>query len=247
MIRYIIFLVALVLASCSAGINRKQTVQPGKTETVVTNTEGKGPEITVDFYRGKSFYYPLMAIWVEDEGGKYIQTLFLARSVATGTFKYGIQENNKWVPAPKRAPQTLPYWAHKRGVLASDGLYMPEPGNPVPDAYSGATPTAGFTLISKADTRLPGKYKVMLEVNQNWDWNDYWTNDKFPGDDYYKMSCQPALVYEAVIDSRSTGSFYKMRPVGHSHYSGKTGELFPDLSTLTTALQIADSIVVKVK
>jgi hypothetical protein len=124
---------------------------------------------------------------------------------------------------------------------------MPEPGNPVPDAYSGATPTAGFTLISKADTRLPGKYKVMLEVNQNWDWNDYWTNDKFPGDDYYKMSCQPALVYEAVIDSRSTGSFYKMRPVGHSHYSGKTGELFPDLSTLTTALQIADSIVVKVK
>jgi len=35
--------------------------------------------------------------------------------------------------------------------------------------------------------------------------------------------------------------------VGHSHYSGKTGELFPDLSTLTTALQIADSIIVKVR
>jgi hypothetical protein len=38
-----------------------------------------------------------------------------------------------------------------------------------------------------------------------------------------------------------------MVPVGHSHYSGKTGEIFPDLSTLTTALRIADSIIVRVK
>jgi hypothetical protein len=61
------------------------------------------------------------------------------------------------------------------------------------------------------------------------------------------MSCQPALVYEAKIDSDSSKDSYHMKPVGHSHYSGKTGELFTDLSTITTALHIADSIVVKVK
>lgn len=247
MLRYIIIFTTLVLTSCSAGKNRKQPVPPMETENVVTNSEGKGPEIIVDFYRGQSFYYPLMAVWIEDEEGKYVQTLFVARSVATGTFRYGKQVDGKWITATKRAPQTLPYWAHKRGVVASDGLFMPEPKNPVPDAYSGATPTNGFTLISKADGELPGKFKVMLEVNQNWDWNEYWTNDKFPGDEYYKMSCQPAVVYETVIDSKIRERSFKMNPVGHSHYSGKTGELFPDLSTITTALQIADSIVVRIK
>ncbi len=183
MIRYIFIFLVPVILSCSSGFKRNQTVNSGKNETVITNTAGKGQEITIDFYRGKYFYYPLMAVWLEDESGKYIQTLFVPRSVATGTFRYGRQEKNKWVEAPKRAPQTLPYWAHKRGVVASDGLFMPEPGNPVPDAYSGATPVTGFTLITKADNRP----------------------------------------------------------------SGETGELFSDISTLTTALQIADSIVVRIK
>ena len=47
---------------------------------------------------------------------------------------------------PKEHLRHLPYWSHKRGVIASDGLYMPEPENPVPDAYSGATPVKGFVL-----------------------------------------------------------------------------------------------------
>jgi hypothetical protein len=98
-----------------------------------------------------------------------------------------------------------------------------------------------------ADNPLPDKFKVMLEINQNWDWNEYWTNNKYPDDENYKWSCQPALVYEAAIDLKSLQDSYKMNPVGHSHYSGKTGELFTDLSTLTTALQIADSTIVKVK
>jgi len=243
----IITTLVLLLASCSAGLNRKKTTAPESREAITSNENGKGPQITVEFYKGKSFYFPLMAIWIEDENGKYVQTLFVARSVATGIFLYGKQENNKWIPGAKRQPQAVPYWAHKRGIRASDGLYMPDADNPVPDAYSGATPVTGFTLVSKADGSLPAKYKVMLEINQNWDWNEYWTNDRYPDDEHYKMSCQPALVYESIIDSESPKNSYPMKPVGHSHYSGKTGQLFTDLSTITTALHIADSIVVKVK
>jgi len=237
----------ILLVSCSSGINRQKSAVNEERDKIVANQSGKGQEITVDFQKGKSFYYPLMAVWLEDENGKYIQTLYVARSVATGIYKYGKQENNKWVTAPKRAPQTLPYWAHKRGVLASDGLYMPEPSNPVADAYSGPTPVKAFTIISKADNLLSGKIRVLLEINQNWDWNEYWTNDKYPDDENYKMSCQPAVVYEVVVDTGNPDATYKMVPIGHSHYSGKTGELFTDLSTLTTALQIADSIVVRIK
>jgi len=244
-----IFILSLVIIAeaCSSGtMNRNSQASEDKI-LISSNTSGKGPEIVIDLTKGPSFYYPLLAVWIEDSDGKYIQTLYVAESVGKGVFIYGKPENNKWVRSAKRAPQTLPYWAHKRGIIASDGLYIPDSLTAVPDAYSGATPVSGFMLSSRADYELPENYRIMLEINQNWDWNEYWTNDKFPDDQNYKMSCQPALVYSAEINSRSLKDSYNMKPVGHSHYSGKTGELFTDLSTMTTALQIAGSIVVKIR
>ncbi|MCU0363413.1 MAG: DUF2271 domain-containing protein [Bacteroidales bacterium] len=245
--RIYIIPVLLLIASCSQGKLKKTSSADQVPEVLNTNSGGSGPSITLELYRGKSFYYPLMAAWLEDEGGRYIQTLYVARSVATGVFSYGKQEGNKWVSAEKRAPQTLPYWAHKRGIKAADGLYMPDEKSPVPDAYTGATPLTSFILNSKSDTDLPPVFRVKFEINQNWDWNEYWTNDKYPGDENYMMSCQPALVYEALFDKGKSPQRIRMEPVGHSHYSGKTGELFTDLSTLTTALQIADSIIVSIR
>lgn len=244
-----IFIIISVLGLVACGTSR-ESVLKGQADSkfeFTTNSSGNGPSITVDFRKGESFYYPLLAIWIEDTEGRYIQTLYVARSVATGVFKYGVQEKGKWVEGPKRAPQTLPYWAHKRGIKASDGLFVPEPSSPVADAYTGATPTTGFILNSKADNRLPEKFRVMLEINQNWDWNQYWTNSRYPDDQNYLMSAQPAVVYKALIDGSQPEASYLMKPVGHSHYSGKTGELFTDLTTLTTALTIADSIIVRVK
>ena len=242
-----ILLIAFIIAGCSSATVRNDNREQDQPSTVYANRNGKGQEISIQLFKGKSFYYPLMAAWLEDGEGNYIQTLYVAESVAKGTFKFGKEEGGNWVAGPKRAPQTLPYWAHKRGVKAADGLYVPDPENPVADAYTGATPTDNFILITKADKELPRNFRVMFEINQNWDWNEYWTNDKYPGDKYYLMSCQPALVYEALIDINTLSKPVKMRPAGHSHYSGMTGELFADLSTLTTALQIADSVVVTVR
>lgn len=247
MTRIIILGILFTLGACSAGTMKKHAAEHDEPATLVSNPDGKGPEITVFLKKGKSFYFPLFAIWLEDEDGKYLQTLYVARSVGTGYFKYARQEGNKWISGTRRAPQTLPYWSHKRGVMASDGLYVPDSQSAVPDAYTGATPVTSFRLTSHADGKLPEKYSVMLEINQNWDWNEYWTNDKFPGDENYKMSCQPALVYKAAIDAGKPQQSYTMKPIGHSHYSGLTGELFTDLSTLTTALEIADSIIVTVR
>jgi len=245
--RILISTIAVLLASCTTGSLKKQNRLPEEVTTVETNSEGKGPGIIVEVKKGESFYYPLFAIWLEDSEGNYIQTLYVARSVATGVFRYARQEGNRWISDVKRAPQTLPYWAHKRGISAADGLFVPDSETAVPDAYTGATPITGFILNSRADSQLPAKFRVMLEINQNWDWNEYWTNDKFPGDDNYRMSCQPALVYEAVIDSSDPSREWQMKPIGHSHYSGKTGELFTDLSTLTTALDIVASASVRIR
>ncbi len=246
MMKYTAVIFSIMLAACSATPSATQLSQRQKFTDVVTNTSGTGPLIEVKFYGGMALYYPLMAIWLEDEQGGYIQTLFVPKAIATGVFKYGSNATGRWKEAARRAPQTLPYWSHKRDIVASDGLYMPDPENPVPDAYSGATPTTSFTLTARADEPLPPKFRVMFEVNQNWDWNEYWTNDKFPGDNNYLYSAQPAVVYESIVDQKNLQDKYIMRPVGHSHPSGQTGELFTDLSTLTTALQIADSIVARV-
>ncbi len=245
--RILIIFVAIALGACSAGSMKKQSELKDVQTALSTNAEGKGPEIIVDLRKGESFYYPLFAIWLEDTDGRYIQTLYVAKAVGTGYFKYAKQEGNKWIGGVKRAPQTLPFWSHKRGIKAADGLFVPDAESVVPDAYTGATPITSFVLTSRADGPLPDKYKVMLEINQNWDWNEYWTNNKYPDDENYRMSCQPALVYEAVINTKVPQDYYLMNPVGHSHYSGKTGELFTDLSTLTTALKIVDTVTVRVR
>lgn len=237
-----ILVILSLSASCSLRSGRSDTSAEEEIYYFTQNEESEGPWITVDFKRGESFYYPLMAIWLEDLEGNYIQTLFVPQSVATSVFRFGEVKDGKWEAGVRRWPQTLPYWAHKRNIRASDGLYMPDPDKPVPDAYSGATPVTGFVMSARADDPIDRPVNVMLELNQNWDWNEYWTNDKFPGDEYYQRSCQPAVVYRATVDPAMPGMKLLMKPIGHSHPSGSTGELFNDLSTLTTALTIADSI-----
>lgn len=212
-----------------------------------TNPEGSGQALEIEFLRGKAHYFPLMAVWVEDTENNFIQTLYVARSIATGVFGHGDASTGKWMPGEIRRPAALPYWAHRRGVMSDDGLFIPSPENPVADAYTGATPTGSFILNTRLDDPAGSPFYIYFELNQSWDWNGYWTNNKFPGDMEYRSSAQPALVYRALLDPSVTDKEYIMEPAGRSHHSGETGELFDDLNTLTTALEIAEIIVVRVR
>ncbi|MDX2414888.1 MAG: hypothetical protein QNK33_06830 [Bacteroidales bacterium] len=240
-----VILLSIFLAACTVNRKGSEVNIADDIHIFDVNESGTGPWLTLDFKRGESFYYPLMAIWLEDLEGNYIQTLYVPRSVATSIFRFGMVKDNNWEPGVRRYPQTLPYWAHKRGIRAPDGLFMPDPDSPITDAYSGATPITGFSMRTRTENPLSKPVKIMLEVNQNWDWNEYWTNDLYPDDKYYKLSCQPALVYEAVLNPAFSGNEVEMKVIGHSHHSGASGEIFPDLSTITSALRIAESIRVK--
>jgi hypothetical protein len=225
---------------------RRKSATP-EVDTILTNIEGSGPRLFIEFTRGAAHNHPLMAIWVEDTSGRYIQTLYVARSIATGIFQHGDSSQGQWTRGEIRRPAALPYWAHKRGIKAEDGLYLPSPSNPVPDAYSGATPKIDFMLDTRLNETGSSKFYVLLEINQPWDWNDYWTNAKFPGDYEYKSSAQPAVVYRVLVNTESTLKEFPMEVIGHSHYSGSDGSLYEDISTLTTALNIAEKIVVKIR
>jgi hypothetical protein len=224
---------------------KQKKMKDSKTEVLKTNEKGNGPAITIEFTRGEFHNHPLMAIWVEDTNGQYLQSLYVAKSIATGIFNYGDVTNGRWTQGEIRRPAALPYWSHQRGIMADDSLYLPTPENPIPDAYTGATPKQDFKLYTRLDETGPTVFNVLLEINQPWDWNEYWTNGKYPDNEEYKTSAQPAVVYKATVDLRKKIAFFEMKPVGHSHYAGEDGNLYSDLSTLTTALDIANNIKVR--
>ena len=207
--------------------------------TVAGYGEGNtGTTLSFRFEKGKRHNHPLMAIWLADEKGNYIQTLYVAESIGKGNFRRVDRSTGKWQSGEIQRPATLPYWGHQRGVKNEYGNYLPGPKQPVVDAYTGATPPGSFDYQLTTEKKLDGTYQIFMEINQSWDWNEFWYNDKFPGDKEYKTSSQPAVIYRATIDTRSGNRQVELKPIGRSHHSGQDGKLYTDLNTMTTALEI---------
>ena len=246
---FIGLIIAFSQYSCKPPIDGKSS-KSRKQDSIVSissNIDGAGKSIEIEMLKGKSHNHPTFVIWIEDTSGNYLQTLFVTKALGQGIFRYGDNSGGAWKPGEVHRPGALPYWAHKWGVKKVNGFVEPTSKNKVADAYSGATPSGSFKLNTRTDNVLGGKVKLFMEINQPWDWNQYWTNALYPNDSAYQSSCQPAVVYAAIIDMDSPGTKVEMKPVGHSHYSGETGDLYPDLSSITTALHIAEKITVVIK
>lgn len=219
---------------------------------VIELSNATGPHhFEVELKKGNAFQYPLFAIWLEDSLGNYLETLYISRVIASSTFDYGKSVDGTWQSAILRRPEALPYWSHKRGIKASDGLYVPLNNAADIDAVTGATPTGNFIIKSKSNLNDLKHYNVMLEVNQSYDWNDYYTKDKFPDDAIYSGSGQvgqPSLIYATAVSPEDIkGRTYKiMQLLGHGHHSGKNGHLYKDLSHISTAAQIIDRVILKI-
>jgi len=220
---------------------KKKTANP---TIVETNINGKGYQLELSFEAGEAHNHPTMAIWIEDLEGNFIQPLYVTKSFAQGVYKYGKQEGQQWVSGRKLYQAALPYFIHKWG---RNKAMIPSENHPIPDAYSGATPDADFILKTKTNKKSTEKFKLMIELNQTWDFNEYWHNAKFPDNKDYKTSCQPSIIYAVEIDAANPMDMYVMNPIGHGHYSGDDGKLYTDISTLTTAKAIAERIEVRLK
>ena len=208
--------------------------------------ENNGTTLLINFEKGKEYNHPLFAIWLADDEGNYIQTLYVSQSIGKGVFLRGSRKTGQWMPGEIQRPAALPYWTHQRNIRNENNGFLPTPKSPVVDAYTGATPKNSFSLEVTTEKPLNGEYKLMFELNQSWDWNDYWYNNKFPNNNEYKTSSQPALIYSADINTKSN-KVEILQPIGHSHYSGADGSLNKDISTLSTALKIANQITVRIK
>jgi hypothetical protein len=219
-----------------------------KPEIVTTYTIGAnktGTSLMLKFEKGKQHNHPLFAVWLADMNGKFIETLYVSESIGKGVFPRVDRKTGSWMAGPIQRPAALPYWAHQRNILNEFGSYNPTPEHPELDGNTGATPQSSFILNLKSSMVISGNYIVFVELNQSWDWNEFWYNDRYPGNKEYMTSSQPALVFSVPIDTRQKTP-YPLKPVGYSSYDGSNGNLNPDLKTLTTALHIAKSISISI-
>jgi hypothetical protein len=244
----IFLLIVAILSFSDAVAQSKKNNELQQTDTLYINYDQGQMKFELKFLKGKSHNHPTFAIWLEDDKGAYLETIFVTEYISSGIYGYADAGDGSWKNEKGEAlrPAALPYWSHKRNVISRDSLFIPTPENPVTDAISSATPKGNFVLRTSTASDLPDSFNILLEINQPWDWNEYWTNTKYNDDKDYKTSSQPSIIYAGEIESTGTTDKIRLKPIGHGHYSGKDGKLYTDISTFTTALEIADEITVTI-
>lgn len=234
-----------------------------------------GAEFIIEFRKGPYFMWPQYAIWLETLDGKFIQPLYVTSKLGSNSFSNKVTKKDpqrvftenplsngeneddifdfSWEPSSKdeRArPESLPVFLHALGLPSGSDAYVSDKNKPVIDAYTGATLLENFVLNTQALAVLPNEFKIRFEINQSFDFNTFYSSDRFPDDPIYSgngYSAQPSVVYEAIVDLHNTQQIYLLKLVGHGHHSGKDGNVNPDISQLTTATHLVDKILVEVK
>ncbi len=220
-------------------------------QIIYTKTDDKEYEIDFEFKKGDSYTNPLFAAWLEDSIGNYIETLYISASISASTFKNGYLKDKKWLPAILRRPEALPCWSHSRNIKAEDGLYVPLYPALDLDAVTGATPQNNFIIKTGSSLANVDNFRILFELNQSFDWNEYYAKNSFPTDSIYSGSGavgQPSLVYSININKNDIlkEHYFIMKPLGHGHHSGKNGYIDTNFDKISTALSIADRIIIAI-
>ncbi|MBQ2322674.1 MAG: hypothetical protein II375_09010 [Bacteroidales bacterium] len=184
---------------------------------------------------------PQIAIWLEDMEGGYISTVYASHKVAT----------QDWQAADgNRRKEALPHWCHKRGVVYPDGLYLPTKDEPLVDGMTGATPRESFDVKMRTAKGVK-QFVVKVEVNHSTDFNASYPKNAKIGDSNYsggkEGSGQPAVIYRAEVDLSGNQTTFEALLTGHSSPDGSDGEIYTDLSGLTSALKIVERITITIR
>jgi len=184
---------------------------------------------------------PQIAIWLEDTHGNYLSTVYVTHKIATQSWQ---------ASGGNRRKEALPHWCYSRGVKYSDGLYLPTKKEPLTDGISGATPQGSFDIKLNPAGSL-NQFVVKIEINHSTDFNEAFPKSAKEGDPNYsggkEGSGQPAIVYAAHIDLLSGEKSFEAKLIGHSSPDGSSGNIYEDISGLTTALHIVKRITVNIQ
>ena len=175
-----------------------------------------------------------IAIWLTDDQGKFIDTIYVTRKIAQkGLGNRGGSLDDRLGGSRL---STLPVWAFSRGNDYGNGNFYPSKDHPLPDAITSATPKAGeFVWHWKPKIVLNhGRYFYYVEINKSFDKNDH--------NDYSWYRGQPSVVWRGSILVGDKKNESEAEIIGHGHIAGENGKVYTDLSSLTTALTLVEKV-----
>ncbi|WP_296029848.1 DUF2271 domain-containing protein [uncultured Treponema sp.] len=177
-------------------------------------------------WKGK--FPPQFALWIQDENGKFCQTIFATKKAS----------KKKWIFAPKDGrPESLPVWYH-----SCKNFYVSESENEL-DAVTSATPKGSFEISRKIQLEEGKKYFVYAEVNKSFDYNEFYPKDaEKNASEYSGVNGQPSAVYRAEFGFKNLEA--KLELVGTGSLDGKSGSVEYKTETLTTAKNLVEKIIV---
>jgi hypothetical protein len=230
------FLAAAVLSACSSATD-VEAVEASQDEYRLVINTGEHWLHEFDLFLWFNMDNPPQyAIWMEGLDGNYLETIAVTEKMA----------KEKWIANDgNRRVEALPYWVHSRGQVYSDGLMLPNGNNPLPDTVTTASAKTDSTLGFNPDTE--GIVRIIAEFNHSTDFNENYPLKVESGMTGYSGgemgSGQPAVVYSVILElSELKDGPVRLNLEGHSSPDGTDGNLYPDCGSLTTALNIVDSV-----
>jgi hypothetical protein len=242
-------LLLILIFAMTFSSNNKEIQEYADSQINIKITQGKNWLHKFPLFMGIKINNPTqIAIWAEDLDGNYLTSIYVTQKTAT----------ESWIANKgDRRASSLPVWAHKRGVKSLDGLYLPTKEEPLTDGITGATPKGDLNLkltdnkdIDLALLKKLTRFVVYIEVNHSTDWNQYYPKEAKVGDKNYTGgkggSGQPALIYSTIVDFSDKNREFSAPLIGHSSPDGSNGYIYPDLTKITSALEIVEKIVITI-
>jgi len=131
----------------------QQKEDPQQPEEQPAQQSGPAAELTFIFTRQTGSASNQYAVWIEDEQGKYVKTLYATRWTASGGYS--------------RRPTSIPLWVKQSNLASMTSVQV--------DAISGATPATGSLSYtwdgtdSKGASVPNGNYTLILEATLRWE------------------------------------------------------------------------------
>ena len=181
-------------------------------------------EITVSIGAGDGWKGPQFAVWLEDEQGRYLKTLYVTQKAGDLSWFFGPKEGR---------PESLPVWYHaskrdsKKSAASENSANKKEI-----DAVTSATPKGGLVFKQNIDD---ASCVIKVEVNASFDYNSTWTK-KNSG-----VNGQPSLVYQATLPTDHKGEL-ALELVGSGSIDGADGDIHKNVAGIDSAKTIVKMI-----
>lgn len=255
----LLIILGLMLTSMIFGAIRISTIAQSDSKGRLVISVKEGPEWLHAFrvmMVAKVKNPPQMAFWLEDTTGNFVATIYVTHRTAIQDWRAAPFQKKETI----RRPSSLPIWIHKHqtgGVQAQTvcaschdwhkGPKKPDIDNDPIAAITGATPKASFVKEWRIPAELKaGAFIVHAEINHSKDFNASFPEPAKETDPNYSGgswgSGQPSLLWSGRIKIGEQPTSGKLKLVGHGQPAGKDGSVTSDLSSLSSALNIVQSI-----